>query len=200
MNLRRRSVCAVLAASLATSFAILEDDGVMRPAEGAVIAGLFDDDSRAVRLERTVLFQADTITSAEAFQKAQPTVADIRRVLPAASRLVCADFLRVARQSARLYIPRKSMRPDIRYEYFSAERQRAVFETPPYGWTHFHREYPGINGLRSFSRVGIDRLDGQALLVSHYGCGMTCGIGELTLMRRHGNGWRVAAAETLWLN
>lgn len=56
---------------------------------------------------------------------------------------------------------------------------------------------PNVSGVRSFSRVGFNAAEDEALLHDSFLCGARCGWGGLVHLRRENGRWSVVLARTL---
>lgn len=67
------------------------------------------------------------------------------------------------------------------------------------GWEDFFRQYPGSDGLISFSRPGYSHDGTQALIYVSIACPL-CGRGEYLLLSRTSGRWKIVARSVDWLS
>jgi hypothetical protein len=66
------------------------------------------------------------------------------------------------------------------------------------GWEEFYRLYPNSRGLVSFSRVGFNRNETQALLYFEHWYGEDAGEGYLVLLKKTQGEWKQIAQTNVW--
>jgi hypothetical protein len=87
-----------------------------------------------------------------------------------------------------------------RYTLFSIEEHDEVFASGPDGWEELHKRYPDSDGYITLSKVGFDPGMSQALVYMAYGCGPTCGIGDLYYLVKSGDTWAIQSVTLLWIS
>jgi hypothetical protein len=70
----------------------------------------------------------------------------------------------------------------------------------PKGLDEFHRLYPKSQGFMTLSRIGFNPNKTQALLYIGNLCGGLCGTGQLFLLVKEGNSWKIQSVATLWVS
>lgn len=67
-------------------------------------------------------------------------------------------------------------------------------------WKKFYEAYPSSAGYNSFSRVGFDKANRQALVYFVNWCRPLCGTGTYVLLEKGQNGWTVKGAGMMWIS
>lgn len=67
-------------------------------------------------------------------------------------------------------------------------------------WNAFYKLYPDSAGYNSFSRVGYDNAQQQALVYFVNWCGQLCGTGSYVLVVKQPDGWTVKESGGMWIS
>ena len=80
------------------------------------------------------------------------------------------------------------------------KRQAEIFRRGVDGWDTFYQKYPGSSGIVTLSKVGFNKEMNQALVIMGVQRGRVFGIGELYLLQKENNAWRIQKAAMLWIS
>ena len=73
-------------------------------------------------------------------------------------------------------------------------------QDPDRYWNQFYQRYPGSSGQIALSAVGYGATGNIAILMVSNGCGTLCGSGDMVVLKRTGQVWRIAAIQNLWVS
>jgi hypothetical protein len=103
-----------------------------------------------------------------------------------------SDYISLNRQIGIINLPLKL---DESYTYFSiAEFAPLIMDE---SWEKIHQKYPETKVYTSFSKIGFSHEIDQALVYMLQLCGSKCGVGNLYLMIRTDDGWKIESTVEL---
>lgn len=85
---------------------------------------------------------------------------------------------------------------------FLSEKEESQFfrKVQENGWVKFHKKYPKAKGIVSFSRIGFNQENTQALVSVSFGCGFLCGEGNFILLQKENGKWTIQNKIGLWVS
>ena len=68
------------------------------------------------------------------------------------------------------------------------------------GWAEFYKKHPKAKGIISFSRIGFNQTQTQALVSISFGCGGQCGNGKFIVLQKEKGKWNTKRDIGLWVS
>jgi len=84
---------------------------------------------------------------------------------------------------------RRSLRPSMDYQIVSSAQLDPIFCYHRGFWPAYYKQFPGSQGLITFSRVGFSADGTQAFFYYSNRCEGLCGRGEYVIMNKHDGHW-----------
>ena len=198
-GLTRRAMLPLLASGLVARPTWAES---MRPVEGQAIAAYLNSLDVHKPQVKILLIAPRAATAREAFVASEPNADQLAVDLPQATSAVIADFLRAARASTELDIPRHLVRAEIEGLVVSQSSLDRIFDSGSVNdsWPRFYKAYPRASGITRISRVGVDERSGQALFYISMTPGGLGGAGYFVLLDQRFGIWRVLASSNAWVS
>lgn len=95
---------------------------------------------------------------------------------------------------------RRSLHPSIDYQLVSSEQLEPIFCDHCGFWPAYYKQFPGSQGLLTFSRVGFGADGTQAFFYYSNRCEGLCGKGEYVFMGRHNGHWAIQQEIGMWVS
>jgi hypothetical protein len=95
---------------------------------------------------------------------------------------------------------RRSLHPSIDYQLVSSAQLEPIFCYHCGFWPAYYKQFPGSQGLLTFSRVGFSADGTQAFFYYSNSCEGLCGTGEFVLMERHDGLWAIQQEIGMWVS
>lgn len=84
--------------------------------------------------------------------------------------------------------------------FISEKEENQLFRKGQDGWAKFHKKYPKAKRMISFSRVGFNKEQTQALVNVSMGCGWLCGEGSFIILQKENGKWVIQQNIGLWVS
>jgi hypothetical protein len=97
--------------------------------------------------------------------------------------------------------------------FTSREKEESLFPALPTGrvdeqtikkmqnsWDQFYREYPGVSGMLTFSRVGFNSDKSEAVVYVRYDGGVMAHSGSYVVLTRQRESWEIKTQKVIWLS
>lgn len=139
--------------------------------------GLHDDNGRHIPWEKT----------AESVRKKTPTL----------QQTTIDSFREVNAKQASL---RRSFHPLIDYELVDSKKLDSIFANNGDPWGAYYKQFPGSQGILTFSRVGFSTDGRQAFFYVSNRCGELCGGGEYVVMENSNGRWMIGKEIEKWIS
>ncbi|MFD2599913.1 hypothetical protein ACFSQ3_13225 [Sphingobacterium corticis] len=68
------------------------------------------------------------------------------------------------------------------------------------GWGQFYEEYKGANGMLTFSKIGFNKDETQALIYFEKVSDYKAGVGKVMLFRKSKNSWKSVKSTEVWIS
>ena len=127
---------------------------------------------------------------------------EIANLVPAATESVIFDFLGVGERQDEILISDLSPRSQKKLIVLSPTRYDKIFSSsvePKERWRSFERQFPESLGLITFSRVGLDFANKQALVLMVTSSGGRFEAGTLVLLTQEGGRWKISSQADVWI-
>lgn len=127
---------------------------------------------------------------------------EIAKLVPAATESVIFDFLGVGERQDEILISDLYPRSTKKLIVLSPMRYRKIFSSSvelDERWRNFERQFPKSLGLITFSRVGLDFANKQALVLMVTSSGGRFEAGTLVLLIRKHGGWKISDRTDVWI-
>lgn len=95
---------------------------------------------------------------------------------------------------------RRSLQPSIEYQLATSAQLEPIFCYHCGFWPAYYKEFPGSQGLLTFSRVGFSGDGTQAFFYYNNRCGGLCGTGEYVLMNKRDGRWTIQQEIGMWVS
>lgn len=95
---------------------------------------------------------------------------------------------------------RRSLHPPIDYQLVSASQLEPIFCRHCGFWPAYYKQFPGSNGVLTFSRVGFSGDGTQALFYYSNRCGGLCGTGSYVIMEKRNGNWTIQQEIEMWVS
>ncbi len=126
----------------------------------------------------------------------------IASLVPAATNSVISDFLSVGERQDEILISDSSSRSQKMLRVLSSTQYENIFSKslePDERWRRFKQKFPKSLGLITFSRVGLDLANKQALVLMFTSSGGRFEAGTLVLLiQKHGH-WEISNQANVWI-
>jgi len=126
------------------------------------------------------------------------TMADsLRKKDPALQQSALDAFRKVNAQQAFF---RRSLHLAIEYELVSSAQLEPIFCYHCGFWPAYYKQFPGSQGLLTFSGVGFSADGTQAFFYFSNRCEGLCGTGDYVVMQKHDGRWVVQKDIGMWVS
>jgi hypothetical protein len=156
--------------------------------EYAVYSALIRQNPIGYNLGSSLVIREQTVSDAGMFERT------LENVHPLPARLV--DSYRS--RNAASYTLGRNLDVGQDYTLMSQEESNKIVRQGGETWTDFEAKYPGATGLLSFSRVGFNANEDEALASMGFHCGDLCGAGGLYLLVKEDGTWKVVEKLMVW--
>ena len=95
---------------------------------------------------------------------------------------------------------RRSLRPSIDYELVSSAQLEPIFCYHCGFWPAYYKQFPGSQGLLTFSGVGFSADGTQAFFYFSNRCEGLCGTGDYVIMEKHDGRWVIQKEINMWVS
>jgi hypothetical protein len=121
----------------------------------------------------------------------------LRKKDPALEQAALDAFRKVNTQKALL---RRSLHPSIDYEVVTSAQLEPIFCKHCGFWPEYYRQFPGSQGLLTFSGVGFGVDGTQAFFYFNNRCEGLCGGGDYVVMEKHNGRWVIQKDIGMWVS
>jgi len=100
----------------------------------------------------------------------------------------------------------RSFAAGLMYVIVPNEKISSFFEGPSdgaqieNGWQAYYKEYPTSGGYISFSHVGFNKANDEAIVYFQHSCGSLCASGYYLVLNKQKTTWRVKNRRMLWIS
>ena len=135
-------------------------------------------------------------------RKGQPipwekTAESLRQKEPALEQSALDAFRKVNTYPASL---RRSLHPSIEYKLVSSTQLAPIFCHHCGFWPEYYRQFPGSQGLLTFSGVGFSADGKQAFFYFSNRCEGLCGTRDYVIMQKHDGRWVIEKDIETWVS
>jgi hypothetical protein len=121
----------------------------------------------------------------------------LRKRDPALQQTTLDAFRKVNRLQA---LVRRSLHPSIDYELVSSAQLEPIFCYHCGFWPAYYKQFPGSQGLLTFSGVGFSVDGTQAFFYFNNRCEGLCGTGDYVIMEKHDGRWVIQKEINMWVS
>jgi hypothetical protein len=127
----------------------------------------------------------------------EKTAESLRKKDPALQQTVLDSFRHVNAHPA--FLPR-SLHLSIDYETVTSAQLDPIFCKHCGYWPAYYKQFPGSQGLLTFSGVGFSADGTQAFFYFSNRCGGLCGTGDYVIMEKHDGRWGIQKEIGMWVS
>jgi len=127
----------------------------------------------------------------------EKTAERLRKNAPALQQTTIDAFRKANAQQA---FARRSFQFPIDYEIITSDQLESFFKTHGYSWPAYYKQYPGSNGILTWSRAGFNADGTQALFYFANHCGELCGGGSYVVMEKRSGRWVIEKEIEMWIS
>jgi hypothetical protein len=127
----------------------------------------------------------------------EKTAESLRKNAPTLQQATIDSFRGVNAQQAML---RRSFQPVIDYELADSTKIDSIFTKKGDPWSAYYKQFPGSQGILTFSRVGFSADGRQALFYVSNRCGGLCGGGSYVVMENINGRWMIGKEIVKWVS
>jgi hypothetical protein len=102
--------------------------------------------------------------------------------------------------SKQAFLRRRSLHPSIDCELVTPAQLEPIFCKHCGFWPAYYKQFPGSQGILTFSRVGFSADGTQALFYLSNRCGDLCGTGMYVLMENRNGRWTIEKEIEMWIS
>lgn len=95
---------------------------------------------------------------------------------------------------------RRSLHPSVDYQLVSSAQLKPIFCYHCGFWPQYYKQFPGAQGLLTFSRVGFSADGAQAFFYYRNTCEGLCGSGEYVIMEKDNGRWAIQQEIGMWVS
>jgi len=125
------------------------------------------------------------------------TASSLQNKVPTLQRTTIDAYREVNAQKAAL---RRSFQPSIEYELVDSAQLEPIFKRGGGDWLAFYKQFPGSQGVLTFSRVGFSADGTEALFFLSNHCGGLCGTGRYVVMEKRNGRWVIEKEIEMWVS
>ena len=127
----------------------------------------------------------------------EKTAESLRKKDPALQQAALDAFRKVNAQKAFL---RRSLHPSIDYELVTSAQLEPIFCKHCGFWPAYYKQFPGSQGLLTFSGVGFSVDGTQAFFYFSNRCEGLCGKGDYVIMEKRDGRWAIQNEINMWVS
>ena len=127
----------------------------------------------------------------------EKTAESLRKKDPALQQSALDAFRKVNAKQAFI---RRSFRPSIDYELVTSAQMERIFCKQCGFWPAYYKQYPGSQGLLTFSGVGFNSDGTQAFFYFSNRCEGWCGGGDYVVMEKREGRWVMQRDIAMWVS
>jgi hypothetical protein len=127
----------------------------------------------------------------------EKTAESLRKADPALQQGTLDEFRKV---NARQGFLRRSFHPSIDYVIVNSAQLESIFCKTCRSWLAYYKQFPGSQGLLTFSRVGFNADGTQAFFYFSNSCDGLCGTGDYVVMEKHDGRWIIQREVNMWVS
>lgn len=116
---------------------------------------------------------------------------------PALQQSALDAFRKANTQQASLH---HSLHPSIDYELVTSAQLEPIFCKHCGFWSAYYKQFPGSQGLMTFSGVGFSAGGTQAFFYFSNRCEGLCGTGDYVVMEKHDGRWVIQKEINMWIS
>jgi hypothetical protein len=95
---------------------------------------------------------------------------------------------------------RRSFQPSIEYELVDSAQLEPIFKRGGGDWPAYYKQFPGSQGVLTFSRVGFSADGTEALFYLSNHCSGLCGTGQYVVMEKRNGRWVIGKEIEMWVS
>ncbi len=160
----------------------------IEPEEYAVYSALIRQNPIGYNLGSSLVVREQTVADLDMFER---TLENVHR-LPTS----LVDSYRS--RNAAPYTLDPNLDVEQAYALMPQQEFDQIFRQGGSVWARFQAEYPEAGGLITFSRVGFNAKEDQALALFGFRCDDLCGAGGLYLLVKEDDNWKVQETLMAW--
>ncbi len=127
----------------------------------------------------------------------EKTAESLRKRESALQQSALDAFRKVNAQQAFL---RRSLHPSIDYELVTSAQLEPIFCHHCGFWPAYYKQFPGSQGLLTFSGVGFSADGTQAFFYFSNRCEGLCGTGDYVIMEKRAGRWVIQKEINMWVS
>jgi len=127
----------------------------------------------------------------------EKTAESLRKKDPALQQATLDAFRKVNAQQEFL---RRSLHPSIDYEVVTSAQLEPIFCHHCGFWPAYYKQFPGSQGLLTFSGVGFSVDGTQAFFYFSNRCEGLCGKGDYVIMEKRDGRWAIQNEINMWVS
>jgi hypothetical protein len=127
----------------------------------------------------------------------EKTAESLRKKDPALQQATLDAFRKVNAQQESL---RRSLHPSIDYELVTSAQLEPIFCHHCGFWPAYYKQFPGSQGLLTFSGVGFSADGTQAFFYFSNRCEGLCGTGDYVIMEKRDGRWALQKEINMWVS
>jgi len=127
----------------------------------------------------------------------EKTAESLRKKDPALQQATLDAFRKVNAQQEFL---RRSLHPSIDYEVVTSAQLEPIFCHHCGFWPAYYKQFPGSQGLLTFSGVGFSVDGTQAFFYFSNRCEGLCGTGDYVIMEKRDGRWAIQKEINMWVS
>src|SRR5579872_682039 len=120
----------------------------------------------------------------------------LREKVPALQQETLDSFRKANAVQATI---RPSFHPAIHCQIVTPMQVEPIFKRGGSSWLGYYKQFPGSQGILTFSRVGFSSDGTQASFFFDNICGGLCGGASYVVMHRHNGGWKTDREISMWV-
>jgi hypothetical protein len=125
------------------------------------------------------------------------TAESLRKKDPALQQTALDAFRKVNAQQGFLG---RSLHPSIDYEIVTSAQLEPIFCKHCGFWPAYYKQFPGSQGLLTFSGVGFSADGTQAFFYFSNRCEELCGTGDYVIMEKRDGRWDIQKEVNMWVS
>lgn len=164
----------------------------------AVISEMFAGDKVSFDTEAAVKILLINESLTQNFDAGSENWDEVKHRLPNLSDETVNDYKSKLKSRHKL---KSSFEAKLKYQMLSDKEILGFFDGElGEGWRKFYKAYPDSGGYISFSRVGFNDANTQALVYFQHSCGSLCATGFYILLDKPDKKWEVRSKGMMWIS